>query len=303
MKVTVLDKISFTVGDIDLTSLDNLGDVSYYDVLSPEEIITVCKDSDVNFVQKSISVNFLSSDISVVKVSANIEKTNENLIELKCLSGGREVCSQSLESGDNSFEFNLLNESGVQVLTFEFNSLSKFSLRKLKVEVKGYVERVLTGGSLSVGYNDSINVITSVYDGVLNVYSATKNSSLYKRFTIKKVHECSVIKVGQDSAHLLIVDERRNLKMLIVNLQNFSREEISLNVNAVSSACAYLNDSDEIVVLFSRLAEIYKGEFSQNGEFSYQKTGRKGIKLYAQFGVPNAVIIVDRNKSAKLIIN
>ena len=41
MKVTVLDKISFTVGDIDLTSLDNLGDVSYYDVLTPEEIKTV----------------------------------------------------------------------------------------------------------------------------------------------------------------------------------------------------------------------------------------------------------------------
>ena len=54
MKVTVLDKISFTVGDIDLSSLDALGEVEYYDVLRPEEIIKVCRDSEVIVCNKTL---------------------------------------------------------------------------------------------------------------------------------------------------------------------------------------------------------------------------------------------------------
>ena len=54
MKVTVLDKISFTVGDIDLTSLDNLGNVSYYDVLPSEKVIEVCKDAEMVICNKTV---------------------------------------------------------------------------------------------------------------------------------------------------------------------------------------------------------------------------------------------------------
>ncbi len=54
MKITVLDRISFTVGDIDLSCIDKLGEVTYYDVLSKEEIKNTCKDSDVIICNKTV---------------------------------------------------------------------------------------------------------------------------------------------------------------------------------------------------------------------------------------------------------
>ena len=83
MKVTVLDKISFTVGDIDLTSLDNLGDVSYYDVLSPEEIITVCKDSDVIVCNKTLFTKDILDCLPKLKFIA-ITATGYNNVDLAC---------------------------------------------------------------------------------------------------------------------------------------------------------------------------------------------------------------------------
>lgn len=47
MKITVLDRPTFTVGDIDLTCIEALGSVEFYDILTKEEIIEVCKDSEI----------------------------------------------------------------------------------------------------------------------------------------------------------------------------------------------------------------------------------------------------------------
>ena len=52
-KIVVLDKISFTNGDIDLSYLDALGDVSYYDVLPNDEVVKVCKDAEIIICNKT----------------------------------------------------------------------------------------------------------------------------------------------------------------------------------------------------------------------------------------------------------
>ena len=83
MKITVLDKISFTVGDINLTSLDNLGEVSYYDVLSPEEIKYVCKDSEVIVCNKTLFTKDILDCLPKLKFIA-ITATGYNNVDLAC---------------------------------------------------------------------------------------------------------------------------------------------------------------------------------------------------------------------------
>ena len=53
-KIVVLDKISFTSGDIDLSSLEKIASVSYYDVLPSETVIEVCKDAEMVICNKTV---------------------------------------------------------------------------------------------------------------------------------------------------------------------------------------------------------------------------------------------------------
>ena len=81
MKITVLDRISFTVGDIDLTSLNNLGEVSYFDVLSPEEVKKVCYDSQVIVCNKTLITKELMDCLPNLKFIA-ITATGYNNVDL-----------------------------------------------------------------------------------------------------------------------------------------------------------------------------------------------------------------------------
>ncbi len=54
MKITVLDKCTLTVGDIDFSPIEALGEVSYYDILPREEIIDAAKDCEVLICNKAI---------------------------------------------------------------------------------------------------------------------------------------------------------------------------------------------------------------------------------------------------------
>ena len=53
-KIIVLDKCTLTVGDIDFSALDALGNTEYYDILTKEEIINVSRDADVILCNKAV---------------------------------------------------------------------------------------------------------------------------------------------------------------------------------------------------------------------------------------------------------
>lgn len=83
MNITVLDKISFTVGDIDLSCLSVLGNVSFYDVLSKEEVITACKNADIVICNKTIFDKELICSLPNLKY-IGVTATGYNNIDLDC---------------------------------------------------------------------------------------------------------------------------------------------------------------------------------------------------------------------------
>lgn len=53
-KIVVLDKCTLTVGDIDFTPLDKLGNTEYFDILTKDEIIDNCRDAQVILCNKAV---------------------------------------------------------------------------------------------------------------------------------------------------------------------------------------------------------------------------------------------------------
>lgn len=52
--ITVLDRCTLTVGDIDFSAIDKLGNTSYYDILSKEDMISACADADAVLCNKAV---------------------------------------------------------------------------------------------------------------------------------------------------------------------------------------------------------------------------------------------------------
>lgn len=67
MKIVVLDKCTVTKGDLDLTAIEALGDVEYYDMLSKPEIISALKGADAVICNKSVI------DEEIIAASASLK--------------------------------------------------------------------------------------------------------------------------------------------------------------------------------------------------------------------------------------
>ncbi|MBP5311988.1 MAG: D-2-hydroxyacid dehydrogenase [Clostridia bacterium] len=53
MKITVLDRNTVTMGDLDFGPLEKLGEVSYFDALPAEEVIASCRGADAVIINKA----------------------------------------------------------------------------------------------------------------------------------------------------------------------------------------------------------------------------------------------------------
>ncbi len=82
MKITVLDKNSFSNNDINLSSLDKLGSVEYYDVLPVSEVEKVVKDSEIVICNKTIFNRELISKCQKLKY-IGLTATGYNNVDLK----------------------------------------------------------------------------------------------------------------------------------------------------------------------------------------------------------------------------
>ena len=69
MKVTILDKISFTNGDLNLGCFDSLGNVEYYDILPKNEVAKAVKDSQIVVCNKTVFDKELIDDINGMPAS------------------------------------------------------------------------------------------------------------------------------------------------------------------------------------------------------------------------------------------
>lgn len=88
MRITILDKSTFTVGDINLEKFNNLGEVSYYDILSREEVIKACYNSPIVVCNKTLFDKEMINSLPNLKY-IGLTATGYNNVDLKVASEKR----------------------------------------------------------------------------------------------------------------------------------------------------------------------------------------------------------------------
>ncbi len=85
MNITILDKPTFTVGDINLEKLNSLGEVSYYDILSREDVIKACYNSPIVICNKTLFDKDMINSLPNLKY-IGLTATGYNNVDLKVAS-------------------------------------------------------------------------------------------------------------------------------------------------------------------------------------------------------------------------
>lgn len=91
MKIALVDRCTVSTGDMDFSAIEALGDVSFYDLLTPEQLVAVARDADVLLVNKAEVTRGLIAECRRLKYVGTFS-TGYNNIDLAALSERGIVC-------------------------------------------------------------------------------------------------------------------------------------------------------------------------------------------------------------------
>ena len=91
IKITLVDKCTISCGDIDFSSIESLGDVRFYDLLTPEQMIAAAADAD------ALLINKAEVPRSLIEACPNLKyvgtfSTGYNNVDLDALTERGIVC-------------------------------------------------------------------------------------------------------------------------------------------------------------------------------------------------------------------
>ena len=245
MKITILDKISFTIGDLDLSSLDNLGNVEYYDVLCKEEVAKVLVDTDIVVCNKTVFDKELIDKCKKLKY-IGVTATGYNNIDIAyAKERGIVVCNvpaySTVDVAEHVFAFlfhyakkiyaydeTVKNGDWIKSKTFCYFNMPVMELCGKTMGIIGY-------GNIGKRVAE---IATALGMNVL-VYSRTKKESPYKFVDKKTLFKCSdVITLHcplTEDTNKLINEETLSLMKPTSILINTSRGGV-IDENALANA-------------------------------------------------------------------
>lgn len=195
--VVVLDKISFSSGDIDLSCLDSLGNVSYYDVLDTEKVIEVCKDAEVVVCNKTVFDEYKLNRLPKLKFIA-LTATGYNNVDLVCAKkNGILVANVPNYSTDDVaqhvFAFilhycNKISEYDASVKRGDWKYSKTFCYFNIPlIEIAGKTLGIIGFGNIG----RKVAEIASAFGMKVLVYSRTKKQIHYEQVSLEEVFKNS----------------------------------------------------------------------------------------------------------------
>ena len=91
MKIALVDRCTVSTGDMDFSAIEALGDVSFYDLLTPEQLVAAARDADVLLVNKAEVTRGLIAECRRLKYVGTFS-TGYNNVDLAALSERGIVC-------------------------------------------------------------------------------------------------------------------------------------------------------------------------------------------------------------------
>jgi glycerate dehydrogenase len=245
MKITVLDRISFTIGDLDLSSLDNLGKVEYYDVLPKEEVAKVLVDTDIAVCNKTVFDKDLIDKCKKLKY-IGVTATGYNNIDIAyAKEKGITVCNvpnySTVDVAEHVFAF--LFHYAKKIYAYDETVKSGDWIKSKTFCYFNMPVMELSGKTMGiVGYGNigkRVAEIASALGMNVLVYSRTKKESPYKFVDKETLFKCSDVVTLHcpltEDTYRLINEETLSLMKPSSILINTSRGGV-VDENALANA-------------------------------------------------------------------
>lgn len=231
-------------------------------------------------------------------VSYDLKLSGNAVLEIYL--NGIKAFSAAVSEGKNSETRFLAFKKGENAIKAVITSENGTAVSGLNLTVCGLVSYVKDSGALSRASSGGTDYVLSVGDDQTVLFSYTVQSGLVSCASLTTVSEASIGGVFGNVIYIIAVGKNKYLYIYSYNCETGGLSKTPLGINGVSSAAGYAVDGG-IKIFYSRYAEIYSGTYTQDGNFLPSKTGRKGLKVYADHDVQGAVVIVDRFLNAKLV--
>ncbi|MBR6737842.1 MAG: hypothetical protein IKL82_05720 [Clostridia bacterium] len=234
------------------------------------------------------TVKFTSNKNGTSHVKLNVALSENVLVNLEIKVNGTLLFKTQIDNQTLVYENDVTLNSGENVVLLYFNSGLPFTLNTCSFSVEGSVEYLNVFRKISVLSTDNQDYITylSGTDATFYVY----NGELNDRYQINSVVDCSLLGVIENEYFLLAILADGTMQLRRLNVNNHVGIYYPVNVKGATSVSGYvLNNS--LVIYFVKSNELYRGVYELNGNFTYNKTGIKANRVYADSSGQGAFIV------------
>lgn len=295
---------------------NDYGKRAYAKLSSLEKRIEKLENFAIESVYSEIFYNLAGSEISkeftkkfkinalkdgVYNFTSNLETDLASLLTVKLEVFVNGVCAYILKNvllSKYTFSFDVPLNKGENEITVKVYSSSIFNIKVLNFKICGNVAYVKSVNALSHIQYNGVDYFLHYKDGDCFVY--TYRSEILQNVGVYNgVKECSIVKVDDSYLYILAVNTSGVLIFLTFNLIEKDFAVYDLGVSGVDSACGFYNNN-KFVICFSKLSNLFKGEYSINSKFNYENLGIKGVKVYTDPLANGNMIVVDKYLNARL---
>lgn len=281
-----------------LKNIENL----YSDVKYNEVNFSFKDKANKNDYEKTFKVNAVKDGKYTFKGSVEIDLSITNGVSVFVYVNGVLAYTNKNQNTVNfSYDFEAVLSKGENEIRTTLEANDSFNLISLNYAVCGYIDYVKSKNALSrITYNGNDFILHLLDDkALLYRYNALNGLNLNGEFS--SLFDASLIGVDSNNVYLAVVDSNKFLQVISYDYNNnVILNNVALNVGGVLSVCGYML-GDSFKLYFTRLLEVCCGDFSFPNEFTYYRTGRKGVKVYLEPNETNYLIISDKYSNAKLV--
>ncbi len=256
-------------------------------------------DTNVHF-YKSFKIEALKEGTFTFIVNLKTSLTMGLWNKITVNVNGIQASRKTIYVNSTSYSFDVPLNKGVNEISCTVEANDTFSLEELTFKVNGNVSYVKTTNRLSHVLFNNTDYIVHLKDKVATLYSYHLNE-FNVLLSLNGLKECSILGVDNGFLYILSLYETNVLKIVKFEIDALTTSEEVLNVRGVTSACGFYNGVG-FTVIFSKLTEIFTGNYLFNSDFTYTATGLRGVKVYACPDAPNSYVIIDKYSNAKLVI-
>lgn len=269
----------------------------------------VYKSIDFNFYPSGevesvywVRFNALKSAVSKIKFNINTQSSVEYKFTVKLYIQQECICTKTVELGkEDGFEIDVALNSGKNEIKILLVSSISYTLKSIKVIVNGYVDYLNEYNRLTKTTYNGVDYVLHVSGESATLYTYTPADGLIARSKFSELKDACIGGVITNKLLIVTVDAYNSLKVMFLELSNFEGSYYDIGIDGVSSVAAYLN-GNRVRILFVKFNNVYAGNFTASGNFSCEKTGRRGSAVFADADCQGVYFISTDARGSKLVI-